>query len=266
VDSGQSYFPAEVWHSRRLNPPDVWGNLEHYADQRRPVCNCAHNKEHVPEAFRWSTKSKIFIYTFGVIAKTEDDLFQFLTKRNHWNLEHLNIVRSIHPMARMICRHCRDAYMLHLVLSACPPDFADSMDELLHGEMCYVGGEFYSGGAFDSTAVRSKARTASAYLSLLKVQAVVEKAKYWIRHGSYDGYKERFAFADDLEEVVDEASKVNFAEPHRRPLGLNPERFMEECERCQKQMPEREYGTRVCEECKDRLRFIQSTSCCKENQ
>jgi hypothetical protein len=213
--------------------------------------------EHVQEAFRWSTESKVYKYTFGVVAKTEHDLFQFLAKRNQWSLEHQKNVRSIHPMARMICRHCRDAYMLHLVLPACPPDFADSMDELLHGEMCYVRGGFYAGGTFNSTAVRSKARTASAYLSLLKVQAVAEKAKYWIRHGSCDGYKERFAFADDLKELLDEASKVIFAEPHRRPLGLNPERFMEECEKCQKQMPEREYGTRVCEECKDRLRFMQ---------
>ena len=139
--------------------------------------------------------------------------------------------------------------MDHLVLKVGPPDFGNSVDELLHGEMCYWRGSFYAGGAFDSTAVRAKARSARTYRSLLEAQAAAEKGKYLICHGSYDGYKQRFTYEFDLEDLLEEASTLNFEEPNRRPLGLNPERFMAECEKCQKEMPEREYGTKVCDEC-----------------
>lgn len=73
--------------------------------------------------------------------------------------------RSFHPS---------DAYMLYLLLSLGPPDFGDSIDELLHGEMCYVHGGFYAGGPFDSTAVRARARSTRAYMDFLNAQATAE--------------------------------------------------------------------------------------------
>ena len=257
MDEGNAYYPNQVWHSNSFDPRNNRENPRNFSDRRRPVCNCSYNREFVEDETSWD---KTFKYTFGVIAKTDDHLFKFLAKLNEWSLEYQDVVRSIHPMARMICSRCREAYMLYLLLPAGPADFGDSIDELLHGETCYVRGGFYAGGAFDSTAVRAKARCTSAYMKVLTNQAKAEKAKYWIRHGSYDGYKQRFAFGNELKTLFDEVSKINFAEPHRRPLGLNPERFMEECEKCQKQMPGLEYGTRLCEGCNNRWRAMKDLS------
>lgn len=255
MDEGNNYFPDEVWHSNSFDPHHTRVSPWDFVDQKRLVCDCSYSKRFVEGQSDEDLASKASNYTFGVIAKTDDHLFDFLAKTNQWSLEHQAKVRSIHPMARMICSHCRRAYMLYLLLPAGPPDFGDSIDELLHGEMCYVHGGFYAGGAFDGTAVRSRARGASAYMAKLKNQAKAERAKYWIHHGTYDGYKQRFAFGNELKTLLGEASKTSFAEPHRPPLGLNPERFMEECEKCQIQMPGLEYGTRICEECNSRWRI-----------
>lgn len=66
--------------------------------------------------------------------------------------------------------------MDHLVPPVGPPQFVDSFDELLYGEMCHVRGGFYTGREFDSTAVLYVkghavwlvARAPSSSLSLLE--------------------------------------------------------------------------------------------------
>lgn len=252
LEAENDYFPRDMWHSNNFDPHNTRENPDDFFEIRQSVCGCSYHKQFLDNG--WDGD---FHYTFGVIAKTEDHLFDFLSKKNQWSLEHQTRVRSIHPMARKICNRCRDAYMLYSVLPAGPPGLGDSIDELLHGESFYAGRCFYSGGEFESTAVRCDARSADAYMNRLEAQAMVEQTKHFVRHGSYDGYKRRFTFGTELQVLLEEASQISFAEPHRRPLGLNPERFMAECEKCQIEMPGREYGTNICEDCEYRLRATQ---------
>ncbi len=155
-------------------------------------------------------------------------------------------------MARLVCTKCRAAYFRHQQLELAPPDFGDSIEELLHGEMCFPSACFYAGGAFDSTRVRANARTRYQYMGLLASQRNAEESKYLIRNGSHVDYKQRFTFGYELETLLKEASEIFFAESGRRPLGLNPERFVVECFKCQKRMLGKEYGTITCEDCESR--------------
>jgi hypothetical protein len=255
VNPSEEYPGLEMeWKSRYLDRDNTREDPVNYYDRRTSVCECLYSKDTKDietGEYEWD---KMFKYTFGVVAKTEEHLFDFLTKKNQWTPEHQRFVRSIHPMARKICRHCREAYTDYIVLGRGPSDFADSIDELLHGEMSFRRAGFYSGGAFDSTRVRDDARSTNEYLSLLRAQEIAEETKYLIRHGSNGNYKPRFAYGDDLETLLEKAASISFAEPNRRPLGLNPERFMADCEKCQKEMPGREYGTKLCVDCESRMR------------
>lgn len=246
MEEGKYYCPRNIWDNFTFDSHNTRENPDNFADRRRGVCNCSFIKEHI----------SYFKYTFGVVAKTEEHLFEFLSKKNQWSHDYQNLVRSIHPMARLICDRCREDYVIHLLLEFGPLDFGDSIDELLHGEMCYASGGFYAAGAFDGTRVRAKARTTYSYMRILDLQTNAEKVRYLLRHGSYDGYKQRFTFGYELKTLLEQVSEISFAEPGRRPLGLNPERFVADCSRCQKPMLGREYGTQVCEECDNRLLMV----------
>jgi len=111
---------------------------------------------------------------------------------------------------------------------------------------------FYSGGTFDSTQVRDSARSNIQAREMLFTQNRLEKIRHVRKHGTVEGYQQRFTFSDDLAKVFEEASQLVLPGSNRAPVGLNPERFIPRCQSCNAWLHDCEFGTLVCEPCESR--------------
>ena len=109
MQANSAHFPRHVWYSQNLNPLETWNEADNYHRQRKGVCECVHSRDYKNNFTSWDSDriyrfDNVFRYTCGIIAKTEDHLFEFLAQKNQWSTEHQTFVRSLHPMARRICR------------------------------------------------------------------------------------------------------------------------------------------------------------------
>jgi hypothetical protein len=112
---------------------------------------------------------------------------------------------------------------------------------------------FYSGGVFDSRR-GPFADDFPLYQALTSLQSQLdgEQTKYFIKHGTKEGFKPRFAFGDDMGSLFEKASAIVFSEGARPTVGLNPERFIEKCPSCKEWLLGYEFNTEYCEPCGSR--------------
>ena len=112
---------------------------------------------------------------------------------------------------------------------------------------------FYSGGVFDGRHSRLyNTWPLVNALSALDTQLQAEKARYFVKRGTYDGYLPRYTFGTNKKEIFEKAAQMAFSSSKRNPVGLNPERFVNHCQSCRSWLLESEFGTTYCEQCVDR--------------
>ena len=204
------------------------------------------------------------LYTQMMFENSPGDAIAFFRKRFNWSDDDLATVKNIDPYLRMACRRCKVQYNLIKVVMAKYPDLMKEYwleEEKLRGCFSYMHtigeskGEyepsFYSGGVFESTQVRSDAKPTLKILSSLHAQKIFEVASYIMRHGSPDNYKKRFVHGDKLEEVFEMARCSVLQKSKRPPVGLNPERFIERCDQCQRWLLGNQYGVKDCKMCSE---------------
>lgn len=199
-------------------------------------------------------------YSIALIEKSEGHAFEYFAQRDRWSEELRKDMEEIPEHQRLACRQCRRAYGLSLVLDKAPSEVTaiGSVQDLLHGEWSYrhsIGHcgdfdpSFYSGGAFNSFFVGSRARSWSEQLGVLMSQQRIEEARYIRRYGTNDGYQARFVYGDTLESVFRDAANANLPRNGRAPVGLNPERFIAKCKGCQEWLHECEFNVKYCNQC-----------------
>jgi hypothetical protein len=192
--------------------------------------------------------------------KVTGDALDFFARRFQWTQSEREEREQVHPYQRLACRSCRKEYGMHLFIPK-GPTIDETVDDMLRGELIYKNSIgytgrfqpcFYSGGAFDSRFVRETAREIYKVMNTFRAQMLAERSRFVEKHGSTKGYKPRFVYGDNVDEVFDKASESTFPKPARAPIGLNPERFIERCEGCQQWLHDCEFGVKYCELCKER--------------
>lgn len=200
-------------------------------------------------------------YSAALIEKSEGHSNEFFSKRDNWTVNRRQEVLSFPEHQRFVCRSCREDYAFQLVLQKLPPEVqtAETVEDLLHGDLSYKQGagykgefnpSFYSAGAFNSARVGDNARAHYQLLSALDAQDILEEGRYFLlKHGSYKGFKERFIFGYFLEGLFNVASSHAFPVSGRAPVGLNPERFVARCQECNQWLHGREFNVQYCDRC-----------------
>ena len=204
-----------------------------------------------------------YLYSFVLIEKDEDGVSSFFAHRDKWSDIKKAEVSAVHPWLRVCCRKCRYDYENYSFLKR-NSDFGEKIekevDELLRGETSVRRQEdrsifsvsFYSGGMFDGRRNLWDPYFYEMALVKLDSQLQAEKARYMVKHGSYDGYSPRYAYGGNIDDIFNEASGISFPDSKRNPVGLNPERFVGKCKSCQQWLLDQEFGTEYCELCQNR--------------
>mmetsp|Transcript_25249 Transcript_25249/g.38769 ORF Transcript_25249/g.38769 Transcript_25249/m.38769 type:complete len:796 (-) Transcript_25249:78-2465(-) len=208
-----------------------------------------------------------YMHTMKLFERSPGDAIDFFSRRFRWSAEDMILVKEVDPYLRMACQKCKQDYNLIRVVMAKYPDLLkeyDLNDDILHGQFAYSSSNcssfepsFYSGGVFNSTHVRNRARRALKIYAMLQSQSVFELSAYVTKHGSAEGYKKRFVFhcgdyaESDLISTLRKAQRTVLQEPARPPIGLNPERFVEKCGQCQSWLVGNIYGSKDCKSCND---------------
>ena len=218
-----------------------------------------------------------FTNTMKLFERSPGDAIDFFSQRFHWSEEDKRLVNEVDPYLRMACLKCKQDYNLIRVVMQRYPDLLKEYEldeDILHGRFAYSSSNcsdnhvwfspsFYSGGVFSSTHVRSNARRTLKIYAMLFSQSVFELSAYVMKHGSAEGYKKRFVFErcdfkcgsdarwlkSDLISTLKLAQNTALQEPARPPIGLNPERFVERCDRCQNWLVGNMYGSKQCSRC-----------------
>jgi hypothetical protein len=208
-----------------------------------------------------------YMHTIKLFERSPGDAIDFFSKRFNWSTQDMRLVNEIDPYLRMACQKCKQDYNLIRIVMANYPDLLKEYeldDDILHGQFAYSSSSsycglfepsFYSGGVFDSTRVRDNARRTLKIYALLRSQSVFELSAYVMKHGSAEGYKKRFVFEcgyyaeSDLIKTLRKAQRTMLQEPARPPIGLNPERFVEKCGKCQSWLVGNMYGSKQCSSC-----------------
>ena len=197
----------------------------------------------------------------AMFEEEEGDATKFLARIRKWDDAKLAEVEAIPYNERVCCRRCRNDYAVYVFIKNEYP-VGDDVDDYLRGEKALMltngwqgmtpDPSFYSGGTFDSTQVRESARSNIQAREMLFTQCRLEKIRYVRKHGTVEGYQQRFTYGDDLDKVFDEASQLVLPGSNRAPVGLNPERFISRCQSCFEWLHDCEFGTLVCERCASR--------------
>ena len=177
---------------------------------------------------------------------------------NEWSDAERAAVEAIHPWSRQACRNCRYKYENYAFLKRNPTN-TDSIDDVLSEGPAFrrqmgksiFRPSFYSGGVFDSRRHGEDAIFIETALQALRSQLTAEKTRYSLKHGNLEDYTQRFVYEKSLHRVFQLASRVCFPKNTRAPVGLNPERFVAECNSCKCWMPTVEFKTRYCETCQE---------------
>lgn len=199
-------------------------------------------------------------YSIALIEKSPGHAIEYFAKRDNWSEEEREEVSEIPEHQRFACRECRKDYGLSLVLDKAPADLTSegTVEDVLHGEWSYrhstgfcgdFDPSFYSGGAFNSFFVGTNARSWDQLLGVMRSQHRIEEARYIRRHGTIDGYQERFVYGGNREHIFNDASEKNLSPNGRAPVGLNPERFIAKCKDCKEWLHECEFSVEYCERC-----------------
>jgi hypothetical protein len=202
------------------------------------------------------------MYSFVLFEKAEGEAFDFFAQRDNWSEAKKAEMQAVHPWLRVCCRNCRYGYETYSFLKRNPvyaKRIEENADELLRGESSFIrqnrhifDPSFYSGGTFDGRRNRSDPYFYNKALAKLDSQLQAEKARYFVKHGTHDGYSPRYSYGGNVDEVFNEASGISFPDSKRNPVGLNPERFIGTCKSCQQWLVDQEFGTEYCELCKNR--------------
>jgi hypothetical protein len=213
-----------------------------------------------------------YMHTIKLFERSPGDAIDFFSKRFNWSTQDMRLVNEIDPYLRMACQKCKQDYNLIRIVMANYPDLLKEYEldgDILHGQFAYSSStgsrysysgvwfepSFYSGGVFDSTHVRRSARRTLKIYALMFSQSVFELSAYVMKHGSAEGYKKRFVFEcgdyaeSDLIRTLRKAQRTMLQEPARPPIGLNPERFVEKCGKCQSWLVGNMYGSKQCKTC-----------------
>ena len=196
-------------------------------------------------------------YTQRLFETHTDDALDFFSNRFEWSDNDNQRVRQIKPHLRMACRRCKHEYLLVRVIMREYPNLMNEYEleeDNLRGGFSYTqqrhfAPSFYGGGAFDSKRARDAARRTVENISVLRAQSIFELGSYVLRHGSPEGYKKRFVYGTDLSETLEKANRTPLQEPKRQPIGLNPERFVDQCTGCKKWLLGKRYGIKECAQC-----------------
>ena len=214
-------------------------------------------------------------YTMAVFEKSEGHATEFFRMLHNWSDDYYSEVLRTASHLRMACRKCRWIYGIHLFLESESPvdDDADFLNLSKTLKMSYnsdtsskLDPDFYGGPAFDATLVKARARDIFKANSMLRAQSVAEMSRYILKHNTLRGYSPRFTYADHnhynhyddvkkqpwnavLDQVFSDAEALLFPRTKKPPVGLNPERFIAKCEKCQIWLHGREYGTKLCYSC-----------------
>jgi len=205
-----------------------------------------------------------FPYSMALFEKTEYDATEFFANIFNWDEERRRQVEEVPNHLRKACRYCRNQYgITQFLKDEAPLDDTLCEEPLKDGDRTfkfsrgYCGQlcpSFYGGPTFDGHRVGSMARKYPEAVNVLVAQSKAEKTRYFIKHGNLHNYRPRFLHTkmtvdDPLKQLFEEASKITFDTNIRRPIGLNPERFIAQCESCGDWLHGCEYGTKFCVEC-----------------
>ena len=208
-------------------------------------------------------------FSFALFEQEEGDAMRFFAECNNWTREWQQEVEAVDPRSRLACARCRQMYDMCkvLALTADTNESGESgkgkgpEDNFLHDELAnndwkreqptsvFNRNEFYCGMSFDSRLARTCNFHKVHAVIGLQAKLHVERARHIVKHGSEEGYKQRFVFDTRIGKVFEKASKLVFAAPSRSPMGLNPERFMAKCEACDNWLANYEYSVKFCELC-----------------
>jgi len=227
-------------------------------------------------------------YSLALFEKQEGDAVTFFKETFNWPLDFEREVKKKHPMTLVCCTHCRLLYESNEVFknieSSGDNVVLPSTDKFLHQDFApkdwrglqrqraHVGKNhgqikmnFYCGMMFDARI----ARTGDYNLyyrcqSTLRAKENIELMRHICKHGAGKKYEHRFIYPqvkggceysrqfsdmEALKSLFDRASNMNFRKPSRQPIGLNPERFIAECENCKKWLLDAECDVKYCEKC-----------------
>ena len=227
--------------------------------------------------------------SISLFEVAENHALDFLSKRNGWSVSQRRKVSSFSPLCRYACNQCRHEYAFWLVISRDPRADLLNPDDLQeaiafaqsHGHCGgYSGGfrpSFYGCGAFSAILVGDNARTIHQQLAVLATQIAAERVRYVVEHlgkesalkknlpifFDYDmasdhnprrfvqnnGFSDRFIFDHDLASLLVLASTFSFPDNKKPPIGLNPERFLVSCKKCNCFIIGAEYGSEYCSNC-----------------
>jgi hypothetical protein len=198
-------------------------------------------------------------YSFVLFEKDGESPLEFFAKYNSWSDGTRLHVEETDPRQRVACRRCRYSYENYVFLKS-TTDEMHTVEDFLHHQQFrrqqhrnIFEPSFYSGGVFDSRR-GPFADDFPLYQALTSLQSQLdgEQTKYFIKHGTKEGFKPRFAFGDDMGSLFEKASAIVFSEGARPTVGLNPERFIEKCPSCKEWLLGYEFNTEYCEPCGSR--------------
>lgn len=190
-----------------------------------------------------------------LIEHSPGDAINFFALKNKWTTDKRKEKEDIDPRMKCLCRKCRYEYENYAFFRENPNRKEPAEDPLRSGEMFSRSHNhvfapcFYSGGVFDSKRVLGNAHFRPMALNALESQLTAEKWKYFNRESSFEGYKPRYVFGDDLDEVFTKLSETELQRNSRAPIGLNPERFVVACKSCNYWLLGYECGEKHCSKC-----------------
>ena len=208
--------------------------------------------------------SRVAPYTLCVFEEAEGDALDYFSKVH--NFDKAKVQEDHHPWLIRCCRRCRHMYETYAFLKR-NPDYAnrigseDAENELLSGpsykrqnmDMRHpFSPSFYSGGVFDGRRNRYKPGYVEVILRRLESQLDAERARHFQKHDTYKGYKKRFVYRTDINNLFESASEILFEGSKRNPVGLNPERFIATCKHCRQWLVGHEYGSEYCDDCQNK--------------
>lgn len=199
-------------------------------------------------------------FSAALIEATEGHAVEYFSQRDSWSEEERQEILSYPEHRRFVCRGCRETYAMALILDNGSPVIqnAETVEDLLHGEVSYMQGRgwkgdfmpsFYGCGAFNSERVGNNARTDYQLYRALRAQDIMESNRYFHKHGTVEGYRKRFVYGYFLEEVFSLAAEHDFPSNGRAAVGLNPERFVARCKGCSQWLHECEWNVQYCDHC-----------------
>ena len=207
--------------------------------------------------------SRLVPYSLAAFEKEEGEALDYFSKVHKFDKN--RILEEHHPWLIKCCRNCRFKYETYAFVKR-NPEYADRITseyperEMLSGPSyrrqdifdSVFSPSFYSGGVFDGRRNRYKPGYVDSVLQRLESQLDAERARYFYKHDTYNGYKKRFVYSTDVNDLFDSASELIFEGSKRNPVGLNPERFIATCNSCRQWLVGHEHGSEYCEGCQNK--------------